>query len=50
MNYLTNAKWNIQNAINQFFDDGAIPEREVVKSNNKLDELFMSLSSRNLLK
>lgn len=37
INYLTNAKWNIQNAINKFFDDGAVPERETVKSNNKLD-------------
>jgi hypothetical protein len=30
-------KWNIQNAINKFFDDGAIPEREEVKSTPKLD-------------
>ena len=43
--YLNNAKWNIQNAINKFFDDGAMPEREVVKSNSKLDELYASLSS-----
>lgn len=43
--YLNNAKWNIQNAINKFFDDGAMPEREVVKSNSKLDDLYATLSS-----
>lgn len=45
INYLNNAKWNIQNAINKFFDDGAMPEREVVKSNSKLDDLYVSMSS-----
>ena len=43
--YLTRSKWNIQAAINAFFDDGAVPEREEVRSNAQLDQLFEQLSS-----
>jgi hypothetical protein len=37
LGYLNNMKWNIQNSINKFFDDGAMPEREEVKSSPKLE-------------
>ena len=44
--YLARHKWNIQTAVNAFYDDGAIPEREEVRSNANLDKLFEHLSSK----
>jgi hypothetical protein len=42
---LQKAKWNLQNAVNIFFDEGAVPEKPDIKSTTKIDALFNELSS-----
>lgn len=44
--FLNRAKWNIQNAINIFFDEGTQPEKETLKGTVKIEQLFYELSSK----
>ena len=48
-NYLARNKWNLQSAVNAFYDDGAVPEREEVQSNPQLDQMFIQYSGTLML-
>lgn len=42
--YLLRRKWDVQAAVNSFFDDGTEPEGNQMDS-KKINELFMMLNS-----